>query len=129
MTIKFPKAIGACIDTLYELRAKRLAGQKAVDAVKAEEAMYEAHILETFTKSELRGAKGDVATAAVKSQVVYNIEDWDKYWAWVEANGAKDCVQKRLSQDAIRARYDNGEEVPGVESFTKITLSLTKAGG
>lgn len=129
MTTKFPATIGACIDALYVLRAKRLAGQKEVDKVKAEEAQYEEHILNNFTKTDLRGAKGDIATAAVKSATVYNIDDFDAYFSWVEANDARDCVQKRLSQTAIAARFDNGETVPGVSSFTKISLSLTKAGG
>ena len=129
MTTKFPSTIGACIDALYVLRAKRLAGQKEVDKVKAEEAMYEEHILNNFTKTDLRGAKGDIATAAVKSQLVYNIEDWDSYIDWVEKEDARDCLQKRLSQTAIAARFDNGEVVPGVTAFTRVTLSLTKAGG
>ena len=62
MTVKFPKALGECIDQMYLLRAKRLDAQKAVDALKAEESMYEEHILNTFTKVSLNGAKGDVAT-------------------------------------------------------------------
>jgi hypothetical protein len=127
MTVKFPKTLGECIDQLYELRAKRLAGQKAVDLVKAEEAEYENHILATFSKSDLRGAKGDLATAGVKRTTVYNITDWDLYTKWIDANQAWDCLQKRLASTAIAARFDNGEEIPGVESFEKVSLSLTKA--
>lgn len=128
MTTKFPTTIGACIDELYELRAKRLAGQKEVDRVKAIEQMYEDHILANFTKTDLRGAKGDIATAAIKKSTVYNIDDWSAYTQWVHDNEAYDCLQKRLSSTAIAARFDNGEEVPGVSTFEKVSLSLTKAG-
>lgn len=127
MTVKFPKTLGECIDNLYQLRAKRLAGQKAVDLVKAEEQEYENHILNSFSKADLRGAKGELATAGVKKTTVYNIEDWDTFYAWVEANDAKDCLQKRLASTAIADRMANGEEVAGVSSFEKISLSLTKA--
>ena len=40
---KFPKAMGACADKLFELRNKRLAMQKEVDAVAAEESSQEPH--------------------------------------------------------------------------------------
>jgi len=128
MTIKFPKSLGDCIDKLYELRAMRLAGQKEVDRVKAEETLWSDHILNSFTKSDLKGAKGSIATAGIKHQTVYNIEDWAQYIEWVAENGAYDCLQKRLSAQAIAARFDNGVEVPGVSAFDKITLSLTKTG-
>ena len=127
--IKFPKALGECIDKLYELRAIRLAGQKEVDRVKAEEELWSEHIINNFNKADLKGAKGNVATAAIKTSTVYNIADWGLYTKWVHENGAYDCLQKRLSSTAVAARFDNGEEIPGVEPFAKISLSLTKAGG
>ena len=80
---EYPKTIGACIDMLYEQRAVRLQLQKTIDNAKAEEAKLQDHIIETFGKSEIRGAKGDVATAAIKSEVVVTLEDWDTFLAGV----------------------------------------------
>lgn len=128
MTVKFPKELGACIDALYELRARRLEGQKAVDLVKAEEALYEEHILSTFAKVALNGAKGSLATAGVKRSTVYNIIDWDAFVKDVAKRKDWDCLQKRLSTTAIAARFANGEPLAGVEAFEKIGLTLNKAG-
>lgn len=124
---QYPKTIGACIDMLYEQRAKRLDLQKVIDNAKKEEAKLEAHIIDTFGKSEIRGAKGDVATAAVKTDVVVELQDWDAFVRWVAATKSFDCLRKQPGATAIKERWDNGEQVPGVAPFQKISLSLTKA--
>jgi hypothetical protein len=125
---KYPASIGACIDLLYENRAKRLEANKVVVAMKAEEAMLEDHILATFAKSELRGAKGDICTAAIKMDVTVNVTDWDKYLAYAVKDKAWDMLRKQPTVESVKARWADGKEVPGVEPFTKISLSLTKAG-
>ena len=71
--MKYPKAVGACIDQLYTMRAERLAAQKEVDAMKKQEADLEEHILKQFGKAELNGAKGSVATAAIKTVRTLNL--------------------------------------------------------
>ena len=122
----YPKTIGACVDALYELRAKRLEGQKQVDLVKAQEAELEDHIIETFGKAEIGGAKGQVATASIKTTVTATIVDWDTFIAHVAKTKDWELVQKRAGVTAVKERWDDGKEVPGVEPLSKISLSLTK---
>jgi len=125
---RYPKTIGGCIDMLYEQRAERLKLQKVVDTAKAEEGKLEDHILNTFGKAELRGAKGDVATASIKSDTVVSLTDWDAFINWASQPGNRDCLRKQPGSTAVKERWAHGEEVPGVESLVKISLSLTKAG-
>lgn len=128
MSVEFPKSLGECIDKMYALRTERLNAQKLVDAMKAEEGLYEEHILTTFTKVALNGAKGNVATAGVKHSTVYNITDWDAFLADVKKKKAWDCLQKRLSTTAVAARFDNNKALAGIEIFQKISLTLNKVG-
>jgi hypothetical protein len=128
MSTTFPTAIGACIDALYELRAKRLEAQKAVDITKALEKQYEDHILNTFTKMELNGAKGDMATAGVSKGTVYQISDWDLFTEYVAANNAWELMRKQPTAGACAERFANGVEIPGIEAFQQIKLTLNKAG-
>lgn len=124
--MKYPKQIGLCIDMLYEMRAERLAAQKQVDSMKKDEAALEEHILKVFGKSELNGAKGSVATAAIKTIRTANLTDWDAFVAWVAKTKSWDCLRKQPAVTAVKERWDDGKEVPGVEPFDKIDLSLTK---
>jgi hypothetical protein len=125
---KFPKSLGACIDKLYGLRAKRLAAQKKIEAMGAMETAYENHILNTFAKADLDGAKGKTATAGIKRQTIYSIKDWEAFTGYVAETKQWDLMRKQAGSTACRERYDNGVEIPGIEPIAKITLSLTKAG-
>lgn len=129
MTVKYPKTVGQCIDSMYAMREQRLNLQKQVELMKKEEAAIEAHILNQFSKAEIRGAKGTTATGSVTAKTVYSIADWPTFIGWVAKHKAWDILYKQAGQTALRERFDNGQEVPGIEAFEKIGLSLTKAGG
>jgi hypothetical protein len=124
---KYPKALGAAIDLLYEQRAARLALQKKVDEMKVDEADLADHILNSFTKEELNGSKGKLAVAAIKHTTTVNTTDWDVFLAYCVKTKSWDMLRKQPTVAAVKARWDAGKEVPGVEPFIKIDLSLTKA--
>lgn len=125
---EYPKAMGGCVDRLYTLRAERLQLQHEVDEMKSDEKDLETHILNTFTKEELRGAKGDVATAAIKRTTSVVLNDWDAFVKYVVETESWDLLRKQPASNAVKARWDDKVEVPGTEPFVSIGLSLTKTG-
>lgn len=133
MAAKFPKTLGACVDMAYELRAERLEFQKKYEAelaaMKKREDEIEEHILQSFDKSDIEGAKGSVATASVSRLTVPSVKDWPKTFAWIAKHKAWDLMEKRMARVAYRDRTEAGEVIPGVESFVKVSLSLTKVSG
>ena len=124
---KFPKSIGEAIDLLYQMRTDRLALQKQVDEAQATETALKQHILTNFAKADLEGAKGQVATASIKRTTQANVVDWEAFHTFIGKKKAWDLLQKRPSITALRERWDHNEEIPGVESFETIDISLTKA--
>ena len=82
--------------------------------------------MSSFGKQELNGAKGDIATAAVKRDTVLNVTDWDSLRDWIVKTKSWDVLRKQPSSTAIKERWANKEEIPGVEPFVKVSLSLTK---
>jgi hypothetical protein len=123
-----PTTLGACIDLLYTHRAVRLAQQKKVDEMKKIEDALEAHILANFAASELDGAKGNVATAAITRRTQATILDFEKFVRWVVKHKAFSALQKRVGITAVREYWDEGKKVDGLESLIITDLSLTKAG-
>lgn len=130
--MKYPKTIGACIDLAFEIRAERQEKSRAYDAeigeMKANEKLLEDHILNSFSKSDIDGAKGKIATAAIKRSTVGKITDWPTLCKYVKENDAWDLLYKRITNEAYNARLEVGEAVPGTEPFQKMDLSLTKIG-
>ena len=125
-TYKFPKALGACADKLYALRALRLAEQKRVDVIEAEESALREHIISTLPKSEASGVAGKVARVAVLTKTVAQVQDWDALYKYVARTKQFDLLQRRVSDAAVKARWEDGKAVPGVDKFNAVTVSVTK---
>lgn len=128
--VKFPAKLGSCIDMAYNLRAERIAYQREVDAklaeMKAAEQAIEDHIINKFSKSEIEGAKGNVASASITRAIYPKVVDWEKVYAHIKKTGQFDLMERRMAKAAFRERYEAGVLVPGTEAFEKMDLSLTK---
>lgn len=123
---KFPKTMGACADRLYELRQKRLEEQKKVDLIEAEEKALKEHIIQNLPKSEASGVAGKVARVTVVTKEVPQVDDWDSFYKYVKRTGAFDLMQRRLTEAAVKERWEAGEEIPGVKHFQVVTVSINK---
>lgn len=123
---KFPKAMGACADKLFELRNKRLAMQKEADAVAAEETALKNHIIKNLPKSEASGVAGKLARVTVVTKEIPQVKDWDAFYKYVKKTSSFDLMQKRITDSAIKERWEDGKEIPGVEHFNVVSVSINK---
>jgi hypothetical protein len=133
MATKFPKTLGECIDAAYKFRAERLERQREIDEelkfLKQREDEIEEHILQKFDKADIEGAKGQFATASVSRLTVPTVKDWPAVFKWISKNQAWDLMEKRMARVAYRDRTEAGQQIPGVEPFVKVSLSLTRVAG
>ena len=118
-------SLGACADRLHELREKRRAMQKEVDAVEAVEKAIEAHIIDTLPKGD-GGAVGKNYKAMVVASDIPTVKEWSDFYKFIVKTKRFDLLQKRLSTAGIVEYWDAGKVIPGVGKFTKISVSLTK---
>lgn len=123
---KLPKTLAGCADRYYLVREERLAAQKQVDALQAEESALKERLIAELPKSEASGIAGRVARASVTSRPTYQAKDWDKIRAYVIKNQAFDLLQKRLNQEAVDERFAAKKKIPGIEIFNVVSLSCTK---
>lgn len=124
---KFPaKVTGALTDRLWEVNKKRLALQKEVDLLQAEETAIKEHIINTLPKSETSGIAGKFCRVTVVNKSRPQLEDPTKFRAWLVRNKAWDCISSALAPAGIKARWESGKEVPGVKEFQYPTVSVNK---
>lgn len=124
--MKFPKALGACADLLFRLKAERLAAQKRLEAMQRDESALKEHIIAALPKSQASGVAGKVARVTVYNKEIPQVEDWEKLYAYVKKKGRFDLLQRRLSEKAVSDMLEDGEKVPGVKVFKTPTVSLNK---
>lgn len=123
---KFPEALGACADRLYEIRQQRLALQKDIDALAAEETALKEHLIATLPKSDASGIAGKLCRVAIVTKAVPQVEDWDVLYKHIKRTGQFDLMQRRLVDAAVKERWDVGKKVPGVGYYTVVSVSLNK---
>lgn len=121
-----PPSIGLCADEYAEVRALRLAMQKEVDEVEARERKLRDHIIENLSKSLDSGAAGLRYRAQIVTKQKPTVTDWGKLSEYVLANGRLDLLQHRISDKAVTDMWGAGEDVPGVEKFNAVEVSITK---
>jgi hypothetical protein len=123
---KLPKDDGEKADLLFNTKAARLAQQKIVDALDKQESAIENHFIDTVPKSKKGGVIGKQAVAEVYTKPVPIVEDWDKFYAHVARKKHWELLQKRLSEGAVKERWENHEVIPGVGVFHAVKVSITK---
>lgn len=123
--LKIPESIGACADLLFDIKTKRLALQAEAEEWQRQETALTEHIIRTLPKSD-SGAMGKHHKVQVITKVKPRVTDWAALFNYVKRTGAFELLQRRLSEGPVQERWEGGKQVPGVETFNVVTLSLTK---
>ncbi len=122
--------LGDLIDSIYAARERRIARQKEMEAeiedLKADEKRLEDQIINTFSKNEINGARGEFAQASVSETTCAKLDDYMAVWKWAKKNDAHDLFYKRISSTAYAERVAAGDKIPGVSTYIDKKLSITK---
>lgn len=121
-----PKTLGACVDELGVLREALSEIHRDEERLKARRLALETKLLEELPASDAEGIAGKTMRATVVSKRVPSIKDWNKLTKYVQKTGAFDLLRRQVSTEAVQERWDAKKPVPGVEGFTKKSISLTK---
>lgn len=74
-------------------------------------------ILEVKLLQALKGfgvdsVKTIYGTVYTKLETKYTCADWSGFWTWMRDSDRLDCVEKRVSQGAMREIEESGDELP-----------------
>jgi hypothetical protein len=134
---KIPKTLAACADLYYEVRERRLAAEKAIDAEKAVESALQEHLIASLPKQEASGVSGRLCSVSVVQKEVPKVEDWSKVYAYIvekyqkgKRSGNQDAafalLGRSIGKAAVQEAWAEKRKVPGVGSFKVTTLSVSK---
>lgn len=125
---EFPSSLPQCVDLYYTTRQQRLETQRRVDELQEQESALKAYIIESLSGQDSKGISGLSARVEVKEKERPAIEDWDTFMQHVSATGEYELIQRRLSDAAVKERWEQGEVVPGTKRITVKELSVHKVG-
>jgi hypothetical protein len=121
-----PAKLGAAVDLLFTTRQKRLVVQQTIKEMEDLEKRIKDHLINTLPKSDASGVAGKLARAAITSKKVPTVKDWDSLYAYIKQNDAWELLQRRVNNTAVDDRWDAGDDIPGVEAFVAVNVSVTK---
>lgn len=121
-----PATLAGCADRLAELKKQRLSYQKLVKNIEREEAFLSSKLKAELKEQGSRGIAGLFSKVAIVDRKIPSVTDWDALHAHIQRTGEFDLMQRRLSDAAVKERWNAGEEVAGIGFFETQTLSITK---
>jgi hypothetical protein len=129
--VKLPKSLAQCADRLYEVRQKRLALAKDVEAMEREETALREHLIANLPKSQASGIAGKIARVTIETKTVVSVIDWDALWKYLVKQypknpGVISLLQRRVGDAAVKDIWANGGEVPGCEPLDVPVVRLNK---
>lgn len=121
------EAIGALIDQMHEIREQRRELAKEEERLGNEYKDLETRLIETLDNAGIESSKSTLATATISKTEVANVQDWDKFHAWLRKTNRLYMLERRPAQKAFREYLKDSrghKPPPGVETFEKRTISL-----
>lgn len=119
---------GELIDSLAKKQAEYKKANDKAESLKAEVDQIKAQLIEALDAEGTDKASSKKAgTVSIQESIVFNMEDWEKFWAFVHKNKAYHLVQKRVSEPAMREMLELKKAIPGAMPFTKRSIRFTAA--
>lgn len=88
----------------------------------------EAWFIQEFAGDQ-KGVTGKVGRVEVTDKKIATVIDWTKFYKHIQKKGEFDLLNKAVNQKAVQERWEQEKTVPGVDTFTKKVISLTKVKG
>lgn len=125
--VKTARAMANLSDKWWALRARRLEMEKEVADVKKEENQAKAALIASLvsTGTTAIGGKNVRVSHIVKVKPIAT--DWSKVWQWAVDNDAPDLFQRRLGEKAVKERWEDDTNIPGIEEFLVDDISYSKS--
>lgn len=116
--------LGAATDKMWALREEKRVLAVEEKRIDTELKALEETIFDLLDAQDTRKAEGKKASVSIGEAIVANVEDWDALWPWIAKTKNFHLIQKRVSDPGMRELWALKKVIPGVQPFTKRTLSV-----
>ena len=120
------QTIGEMIDQLAQLKVIMAKLNKELKSLTEKYIDIEQEVIDNLRDLGLKSADSTTVKVTLKTEDYPNVEDWEALYNFITENAIPYLLQRRLSVTGYRDLIEAGTEIPGVATFTKTSLSLTK---
>ena len=116
--------MGALIDSIFLAREEKRRLEAQIKEIEVQIGERQLQLMERMEAEGTDKAQGSRASVSISRNVVADVKDWDAFWTFVIKKKYTHLLQRRVSDPAYRELLEAGQNVPGVEPFTKHTLNV-----
>lgn len=120
------KDLSAMVDAFYETRDKRLEADRVAEKLKKEETNLKAAIISALNINEVGSIGGTLCRVTLKRDDKPVCEDWPALYAYIRERNEFDLLHKRITEGAVKLRWEEGIVLPGVVKFPLLDLTVSK---
>lgn len=124
--LKIPRSLAAAADLLYTLRQQRYDLNAKIDTLKEQELALRDHLLRELPTTGATGVAGTIGSVNIVPKVGVRVLDRDTFRTYVVRHHAWELMTQGVNAAAVRERWDEGKEVPGLAQNPYNELSITK---
>jgi hypothetical protein len=119
--------LAAIADEYYSKREERYKIQRELKKMEELEKEMRAHIIEKLAASKgTSGVSGKLASVLLVDKEKIVAEDWALIDAYAVKTKSTDLYQRRLSDEAVKERWEKGVKIPGIAKMHIQDLSVSK---
>jgi hypothetical protein len=115
------------INQYISLRAQRIVKEKEAAEIQELEEDLKKTIISKFREGDIKamGSTNGLVKMMKTEEPVAN--DWLAVWEYIRENDAFELLHRRLTNTAVKERWDAGIEIPGVGRTDVYKLTVSKA--
>jgi precorrin-6x reductase len=116
--------LNGLIVELVRLREAKKAAKKAVEDIEEAQEKVKLRYRQALESLGIREAQNVTHSAAITEVTVPQVKSWEALYDYIHANKYYHLLQRRPSTTGCEELFAQGIEIPGVEKFTKVDISL-----
>lgn len=118
--------MGELVQELMTIRNEKREHNKRLEELEEDWRVAEALLMMKLDAEGMNRAASDIGIATITTDDVPLVQDWDAAHKYMLENDALHFLQRRIAVSAWKELRAAGFELPGVEVYTKRSISLRK---
>ena len=127
--VRIDPALARLVDELYATRAARYLLQQQAARKKEREGEIRKALIVALPKFGATGLAGKLARAQLESEPIFVVEDWAKFYKYVQKTGEFELLQRRLAEGALAERAEDVAKEFGAQPIVQEIIAFIRAGG
>jgi hypothetical protein len=120
------KELAVVAEFFWQTQIQRLAADKVAAELKADEYVAQEIVIAQLRLQEISAIGSDTVILELRHTYEPRVTDWSVYWKYVLKTKDLSLVERRPGKAAIKERWEDGKEIPGVDKFPVYKLSKRK---